>query len=35
VATVRSHLTKVYEKVGSVSRVELALYAAQSGEAVM
>jgi DNA-binding NarL/FixJ family response regulator len=35
VATVRSHLTKVYEKVGSVSRVELALYAAQSGETVM
>jgi len=35
VATVRSHLNNVYEKVGSVSRVELALYAAQSGETVM
>ena len=35
VATVRTHLNKVYEKVGPVSRVELALYAAQSGEAVM
>lgn len=35
VATVRSHLTKVYEKIGLVSRVELALYAAQSEEAVM
>lgn len=35
VATVRTHLNKVYEKLGAVSRVELALYAAQSGEAVM
>jgi DNA-binding NarL/FixJ family response regulator len=35
VATVRTHLNKVYEKIGLVSRVELALYAAQTGEAVM
>ncbi len=35
VATIRSHLTRVYEKIGAVSRVELALYAAHSGEAVM
>jgi DNA-binding NarL/FixJ family response regulator len=35
VTTVRTHLNKVYEKIGIVSRVELALYAAQSGEAVM
>lgn len=35
VATVRTHLNKVYEKVGAVSRLELALYAAHSGEAVM
>jgi DNA-binding NarL/FixJ family response regulator len=35
VATVRTHLNKVYEKLGAVSRVELALYAAHSGEAVM
>ncbi|HEX4965238.1 MAG TPA: response regulator transcription factor [Thermoanaerobaculia bacterium] len=35
VATVRTHLAKVYKKVGSVSRIALALYAAQSGEAVM
>lgn len=35
VATVRTHLAKVYRKVGSVSRIALALYAAQSGEAVM
>jgi len=35
VATVRTHLNKVYEKIGPVSRVELALYAAQSEEAVM
>ena len=34
VTTVRSHLNRVYEKMGSVSRVELALYA-QSTEAVM
>jgi DNA-binding NarL/FixJ family response regulator len=35
VATVRTHLNKVYEKLGAVSRLELALYAAQSDEAVM
>jgi DNA-binding NarL/FixJ family response regulator len=35
VTTVRTHLNKVYEKMGSVSRVELALYAAQCSEAVM
>lgn len=35
VTTVRTHLNKVYEKMGAVSRVELALYAAQSTEAVM
>lgn len=35
VPTVRTHLNKVYEKIGLVSRVELALYAAQSEEAVM
>jgi DNA-binding NarL/FixJ family response regulator len=35
VATVRTHLNKVYEKLGAVSRVELALYAAQSDGAVM
>jgi DNA-binding NarL/FixJ family response regulator len=35
VATVRTHLNKVYEKIGAVSRVELALFAAQSDEAVM
>jgi DNA-binding NarL/FixJ family response regulator len=35
VATVRTHLNKVYEKLGAESRVELALYAAQSDEAVM
>jgi DNA-binding NarL/FixJ family response regulator len=34
VTTVRTHLNKVYEKMGAVSRVELALYA-QSSEAVM
>ena len=33
VTTVRSHLTRLYEKIGVVSRVELALYAAHSGEA--
>jgi len=35
VTTVRTHLNKVYEKMGSVSRVELALYAAQSAQAVL
>jgi len=35
VTTVRTHLNKVYDKVGPVSRVELALYAAHAGEAVM
>ena len=35
VTTVRTHLNKVYGKMGPVSRVELALYAAQSIEAVM
>jgi DNA-binding NarL/FixJ family response regulator len=35
VATVRTHLNKVYEKLGAESRLELALYAAQSDEAVM
>ena len=35
VATVRTHLNRVYKKIGSKSRVELALYAVQSGEAVM
>jgi DNA-binding NarL/FixJ family response regulator len=35
VTTVRTHLNKVYEKVRPVSRVELALYAAQTTEAVM
>ena len=35
VTTVRTHLNRVYEKMGAVSRVELALYAAQSTEAVM
>lgn len=35
VATIRTHLNKVYEKIGVESRVELALYAIQSGEAVM
>jgi DNA-binding NarL/FixJ family response regulator len=33
VPTVRSHLTRLYEKIGVMSRVELALYAAHSGEA--
>jgi DNA-binding NarL/FixJ family response regulator len=32
VTTVRSHLSKLYEKIGAVSRVELALYAAHSEE---
>jgi len=35
VTTVRTHLAKVYEKIGRVSRVELALFAAHSDEAVM
>ena len=35
VTTVRTHLNKVYKKVGAENRVELALYAAHSGEAVM
>ncbi len=35
VATVRTHLSSVYEKLGSTSRVELALLAAQGGAAVM
>lgn len=35
VATVRTHLNKVYGKLGAESRVELALYAAHSAEAVM
>lgn len=35
VATVRTHLNKVYGKLGAESRVELALYAAHSSEAVM
>jgi DNA-binding NarL/FixJ family response regulator len=34
-ATVRTHLSSVYGKLGAASRVELALYAAQSGAAVM
>jgi DNA-binding NarL/FixJ family response regulator len=35
VTTVRTHLSKVYDKVGTVSRVELALLAAQTGGTVM
>jgi DNA-binding NarL/FixJ family response regulator len=35
VTTVRTHLSKVYGKMGTVSRVELALLAAQTGGAVM
>jgi DNA-binding NarL/FixJ family response regulator len=35
VATVRTHLNKAYDKLGSDSRVELALLAAQPGGAVM
>jgi DNA-binding NarL/FixJ family response regulator len=35
VATVRTHLSRVYEKLGSESRVELALLAARTGGAVM
>lgn len=35
VTTVRTHLNKVYDKLGTASRVELALFAAQTGAAVM
>ncbi|HWM94319.1 MAG TPA: response regulator transcription factor [Thermoanaerobaculia bacterium] len=35
VTTVRTHLNKAYDKLGSESRVELALLAAQPGGAVM
>jgi DNA-binding NarL/FixJ family response regulator len=35
VTTVRSHLNKVYDKLGPGSRVELALFAANAGETVM
>jgi DNA-binding NarL/FixJ family response regulator len=35
VPTVRTHLNNVYEKLGTASRVELALLAAQTGGAVM
>jgi DNA-binding NarL/FixJ family response regulator len=35
VATVRTHLNKAYDKLGSASRVELALLAAHPGGAVM
>ncbi len=35
VTTVRTHLNKVYDKLDSESRVELALYAAYTREAVM
>lgn len=35
VPTVRTHLNRVYEKLGTASRVELALLAAQTGGAVM
>jgi DNA-binding NarL/FixJ family response regulator len=35
VTTVRTHLNKVYDKLGTASRVELALLAAQTGGAVM
>lgn len=35
VTTVRTHLNRVYDKLGPGSRVELALYVAQGGEAVM
>jgi DNA-binding NarL/FixJ family response regulator len=35
VATVRTHLSSIYGKLGSASRVELALLAAQPGGAVM
>ena len=32
VPTIRSHLTRIYDKIGAVSRVDLALYAAHSEE---
>ena len=35
VTTVRTHLSRVYDKLGPGSRLELALYAAHAGEAVM
>ena len=35
VTTVRTHLNKAYDKLGSMSRVELALLAARRGDAVM
>ncbi len=35
VTTVRTHLNRVYDKLGPGSRVELALYAAQAGGPVM
>jgi len=35
VTTVRTHLQKVYDKLGPGSRVELALFAANAGEIVM
>jgi len=35
VTTVRTHLSRVYDKLGPGSRLELALYAAQAGETVM
>ncbi|MFL6192564.1 MAG: response regulator [Thermoanaerobaculia bacterium] len=34
VTTIRTHLNSVYDKLGSTSRVELALFAAQAGGAV-
>ena len=35
VTTVRTHLNKVYDKLGPASRVELALFASQTAGAVM
>ena len=35
VTTVRTHLNRVYDKLGPGSRVELALYASQAGGTVM
>lgn len=35
VPTVRTHLNKIYDKLGTTSRVELALLAVQTGRAVM
>ena len=35
VTTVRTHLSRVYDKLGPGSRLELALYAAHAGETVM